>query len=289
MSDNINNTREQHQTGDGFYIQSVFYEKIEPAQEILNANQLDSHFVCCNRKISYKDTLSENYVLIDAIINDSMILIPATLIGIDESICCGLNDNDSHEIHYMDMFTNTMSSIDVENTYGMVYNEEISKQEQKEQIEKHISTRMSLADTLGGSNRNKILYNNAPEFIARICTALELKDVYSDLTKLQHAETIEVIRKKWLIKINDHAEQASHTLNKEKLQAELEDDQTTIEEIDIILAMLDDLPLESKVVLNQFHDCTQIFSYWPSLLLPGPDYLIPKDSYERYLLTGEYF
>jgi len=289
MSDDIKITRERYSTDDGFEINSVHYESIDPILELIHANELEPHFVCCNRKISYKDALKNNYVFIEAMMHDTPLIIPATLIGVDDHVCCNLNDNDKHEIHYLDLHTNTLSCIDIELTQGLIYNEEISKQEQLEQIQDHIAKRTTLVDTLPHWNQKSILYSNAPEFMIKICTELELKDVYPSFESMQQHETVDVIRKKWLTKINQRAEEAAHTLELEKVQAEIEDDQTTIEEISVILGMLNELPLDAKIALNQFKDCSQICSYWPSLLLPGPDYMVPHDSYERYLLTGEYF
>jgi hypothetical protein len=75
----------------------------------------------------------------------------------------------------------------------------------------------------------------------------------------------------WKNKILSKKEQSINTLQSEKNDAIAENDKNTLEEIDIILKMLNDIDEEIDNDFKNIESIKELIYYWPSLLLPAPN------------------
>ena len=79
-------------------------------------------------------------------------------------------------------------------------------------------------------------------------------------------------RESWLDYIKHHCSRAKHVLEQERNALDTDQDNTeTIDEIELISGMIDELPKEYEDILKSCPNLVEIIKTWPPLLLPHPD------------------
>jgi len=115
--------------------------------------------------------------------------------------------------------------------------------------------------------------NIPEEYLSDILESLDIS--VSDYSSMSDSDLMSTARDRWLNIINEYNNNALKSLEKERVLASDNDDDETIEEIDIITQMLHDLPIECENALKTIDSIDDIARYWPPLLLPGPDFILP--------------
>jgi hypothetical protein len=96
---------------------------------------------------------------------------------------------------------------------------------------------------------------------------------YNDVTEKNPCEdTLKRYRESWLDYIKHHCSRAKHELELERNTLDSDQDNTdTIDEIELISGMIDELPKEYEDVLKSLPNIIEIIKTWPPLLLPHPE------------------
>ena len=265
------------------HIQGIFLDQeISIEEEIKLINKLDDHHVCCNKKRTFCCDMNMNYGMLRVTSIEGLEqLIPSTLITVDDSKCCELNDNDGHNIHFKNIFTDEIECCEIEDIVSFEYTVNDDQSEQLANITKYIDNRKEVSIKLTGGVRSDIVYSTATDYMLKLCIALDVEMLYTSLTSLCSDVGIADLRSMWLKLISNKTDTAINTLIIEREEAVNDKDELTIEEIDVISGMLEELVKSTETTLSTFNDPTQIFSYWPALLLPAPQYVLSTDRYER--------
>lgn len=261
---------------------SVFKDiQITGQEEAVMMNDLDDHYVCCNRKRVYVDSMKNNYGMLRVTRDGSELSIPATLI--DVSNCDELNDNDRHEIHYLNIHTGDMECVDIESTVEFTYTVSDTTEDQHEEMNRTLASRRGLSRNITGEVREKIMYSTAPVYMIRLAVVLQTDKIYDNFGMMLTDLGIDNIKDRWIEVVKVSRNSAQKTLAIEKEDAIKENDDLTFAEIEVIEDMLDKVIKETREVLKGFKDPEQVVSYWPPILLPAPSYVLPPDVYQRYL------
>jgi hypothetical protein len=266
-------------------ISSVFLEKqITGLEEANLMNDLDQHHVCCNRKRSIITNMRSNYGMLRLKADSEEIELPVTLIDVEDT---ELNNNDTHELHFLNIHTDKMDSATVEDVISFMYRSADTIEEQHDELNKRIATRRGLSRNMIGLVRDDIIYSTAPAYMIRLCEALEIGKIYDNLTKMVGDVGLENVKSKWLNIITKSRDTALDTLSIEREEAIKEGDDLTLEEITVISEMLNNVPVDTEDVISRYKDAEQIISYWPPLLLPAPSFVLPQNLYDRFIVKND--
>ena len=147
-------------------------------------------------------------------------------------------------------------------------------------VSQHNSNFNNTCETISGMIKNSIVDENIFQYIKRQLNfnRIKLHDALSELLTFEQittgdlsADDLEKVKDFWLINIETHQKNSIKYLNDE---LQLASDDNVIEEINNIIALVEDVSVEANDMLNDMDRFDDVVKYWPNLLLPAPLFVV---------------